>query len=213
MAQQRPSPPTSRTPRRRGAARHTYVVSHDTHKIPSVDIISRLVRGAVEQTNHAVAARPQLQLTSFMLIAPARARTECGQVALLDYDGIPLQRMDPFIFDACGSAPLCGVVDQVTPINNAIRSQYMNTGAMVIRHNSAMPHTQCTSLLPHCLSSLHSVHSPSPARADCECARMHARHVLGAPPQPHNPPPVATALCRGRRKATCTLLRGAGILP
>lgn len=49
--------------------------------------------------------------------------------------GIPLQRMDPFIFDACGSAPLCGVTDQVTPINNAKRSNYLNTGCLVLRPN------------------------------------------------------------------------------
>jgi hypothetical protein len=62
---------------------------------------------------------------------------ECGQVALLDYDGIPLRRMDPDVFDECGGAPLCGVVDQVTPINNAVRSQYLNTGMLVLRPNAS----------------------------------------------------------------------------
>lgn len=62
---------------------------------------------------------------------------QCGQVALLDYDGIPLQRMDPYIFDACGSAALCGVVDWVTPVNQKVRQHYMNTGCLVLRPSPA----------------------------------------------------------------------------
>jgi len=62
----------------------------------------------------------------------------CKQVALIDYDGLPLRPLDPHIFNECGAAPLCGVMDQVTPINNAKRRNYMNTGVIVLRPNRSV---------------------------------------------------------------------------
>ena len=78
---------------------------------------------------------------------------DCEQVALLDYDGIPLQRMDPYIFDACGSAPLCGVQDQVTPINNAKRSGVKRAGPRTLSIISRVRSALTRPLREPCMAS------------------------------------------------------------
>ena len=58
----------------------------------------------------------------------------CAQAAFLDYDTIPLRNMDA-VFDACGSAELCGTVDRVYPGWTRRAARVINAGMMVLRPN------------------------------------------------------------------------------
>ena len=130
---------------------------------------------------------------------------DCGQVALLDYDGIPLQRMDPYIFDACGAAPLCGIVDQVTPISEC---------RQIFAANICSSRAACCS---DCCSFL----QPVPTATRSNPASRRQRHPLpvhehwraGAAAQPHCAPGADTPRSGGRGEASRAILCGAGTLP